>query len=118
VQTFDADTDYAALRIAHSLQDACAEQYRHLELWQDERLIARSADARGARRRADLPAVAQRTQENLLALEEVLLSSHQAIADSRRLLGATQRLRNMMASRRSEGMIPGASAPPHRSQNS
>jgi len=93
----EADSDITALRIAYVVQDACSDVYTDFELWQESRFIARGSDGRGAGRRQEILAVTSIMQDSVLRTEELLLNSGRAIASSRKLLEATQRLRGAFA---------------------
>jgi hypothetical protein len=103
VQPIDAESDIVALRICYLLHDACSEVYRDFELWRGSRVIARSADRRGASRPDELPMLTAEMQDSALKTEEMLLESRHAIASSRKLLLATRRLREEIAHRRAGG---------------
>jgi hypothetical protein len=90
----EADADGDALRIAWTLRDACTDIGVDFELTCGARLIGKSRDRRGARRPTGAWELTQSTQGELLQQEEVLLSSRTAVADSRELLMATERLRS------------------------
>jgi hypothetical protein len=70
-----ADSDIAALQIAFAVQDACSDLYQEFELWQGPRRIARTSDARGVKRRRQLP-------EFTAAMQEVILEAMQALLHS------------------------------------
>jgi hypothetical protein len=93
VHDFQADTDIAALALAIDLSDACSDLYDRFELWQDLRLICRSADGRGPKRPPHFREITAQMQESVLQSQETLLRSCHAIAQSRKLLIATERLR-------------------------
>jgi hypothetical protein len=93
--SIEAASDGEALRIAWLLQDACAECYENFELRQHERCIAKSWDRRTAQRPANLNEITSSVQAVALQLEETLLSSRLAVAESRKLLKATAELRSM-----------------------
>jgi hypothetical protein len=93
---FEAETDIAALAMAYTLKEACSDLADRFELWQGSRVIARSADQRGPKHLPHLTEITARMQERVLQTEEMLLESRQAIAGSRELLLATQRLRSSL----------------------
>jgi hypothetical protein len=95
LQMIEAEADIAALHVAYFVHDACSDVYTEFELWQGVRLIVRSRDGRGVKRRP-MPRVEQlnsKMQECLVRIEEALLNSRHAVAESRRLMEATARLR-------------------------
>jgi hypothetical protein len=97
LQTVEAETDIAALQVAYFVHDACSDVHAEFELWQGARLIARTRDGRGVKRRP-MPRLEQlnsKMQERLVRIEEALLNSRHAVAESPRLLEATARLRTL-----------------------
>jgi hypothetical protein len=94
---FEAESDIVALAVAYSLQDACSDFSDHFELWQGSRVIARSADLRGPKRLPHLQEIVAQMQADVLQMEELLLASRQSIAESRKLLLATERLRSKLS---------------------
>jgi hypothetical protein len=95
----EADMDSDALRIAWLVQEAASDIYTAFELWQEERCIANSRDRRGAKRPANLADISASTQLRVLKIEEMLLASRAAIAESRKLLDATAKLRSALNGR-------------------
>jgi hypothetical protein len=93
VHEFDADSDIAALTIAFAIHDASSDVHQHFELWQDRRVLMRSADRRGARRPRNLENIAVKMHQRLLEVQEALLNGDDVFASSRRLRAATERLR-------------------------
>ena len=91
---FECDNDVAALLVATKLMDACDEVYRGFELWSGARrvlpiaLSARGSMGNGSVRR-DL---ARSVQEIVLERERILLDSQGAVARSRKLVAATNKL--------------------------
>lgn len=78
-QDFRADDDFAAIRIAGVLFDACSDICQSFELWQGERLIP----AHQPHHLTDLTEAHQRLTIEML---EAISQSHWLIARSRRLI--------------------------------
>jgi hypothetical protein len=97
----EAETDIDALRICWAVHDACSDVSEKFELWRGPRLIAKSHDGRGVRRPNEIPTLNGKSQESVLATEELLLRSTHAIAQSTRLLEATRRMRDVISARKS-----------------
>jgi hypothetical protein len=90
---FDIASDEAALAVAYAVYAACSESFQGFELWHGSRLI--SADAQVIwPTLPDGPAgVFPTAQECVVELEESLLFSRRALAESRKLLATTDKLR-------------------------
>ena len=90
---FTAGSDEAALAVADAIQDACSDAFQTFELWQRSRRIVGKAWPRPA----PLPAeAAAESQARVLELEELLLSSRRALAESSKLIPAADELRNKL----------------------
>jgi hypothetical protein len=95
-RNFVAGSDEAALAVACAVQDACSDLFQSFELWQRSRQIVGKAWPRPEPLRAD---VAEESQARVLELEESLLSSRRALAESEKLIRATDELRNKLQPR-------------------
>jgi GAF domain-containing protein len=94
-EDFAAEDDIEANTIADLLLHACADCYQGYELWQARRLLARKSALSAADleiERLDRP-----LQGRVLAMQEKLLGSHWRVAESARLLAATESLRRGLA---------------------
>src|SRR5215469_5936983 len=82
---FVAGSDEAALAVAYAVQDACSDSFQTFELWQRSRQIVGKAWPRPEPLSAE---VAVESQARVLELEESLLSSRRALAESMKLIQA------------------------------
>jgi hypothetical protein len=98
---FRFDSDEAALSIAYAIHGACSDEYGDFELWQGLRQVAGNVSVRGPRPAEDHLAISARAQDCVLSLEETLLFSRRAIAESQRLLARTQQLPESLKRKRS-----------------
>jgi hypothetical protein len=88
---FVVGSDEAALAVACAVQDACSDSFQSFEVWQRSRQIVPKA---WPRPEPLPPEVATESQARALELEESLLSSRRALAESRKLVRAIDELRN------------------------
>lgn len=80
-QDFEADTEQAAIRIAHELADACSDVSGNFELWDGHQLVVCE------RCKVDtIDQLNERHQEIVLRTEEAIRLSHWRIAESHRLI--------------------------------
>jgi hypothetical protein len=93
---FTVGSDEAAMAVAYAVQDACSEFYQDFELWQGSRRVVGHVQ-RGDQRRPDGAAeIAAAAQQQVVEIEESLISSRRCLAESSRLLAATEQLRNRL----------------------
>jgi hypothetical protein len=97
---FTVGSDEAALAVAYAVHDACSEVFQDFELWQQSRQVAGNASKRGPRPVDDAIEVAVATQERVVEVEELLMSSRQCVAESRKLIAATEELRERLGRER------------------
>jgi hypothetical protein len=90
---FTADNDTDALHIAWLLRDACADICRDFALSSGDRLLVRNGRSLSVMLPTTWQQITRQHQEEVLLLEECLLESRTAIAESRTLLQATTLLR-------------------------
>src|SRR5262245_23843236 len=90
---FVAGSDEAALAVAYAVQDACSDMFGGFELWQRTRRIKGTAWPRPQPLAAD---VAAEAQMQVVELEESLLASRHCLAESRKLIEATDELRKRL----------------------
>ena len=87
-----------ALWAADALSAACADAYDEFELWQGTRYLLGGETRLSCFSLSTGVEVALASQRSVLDTEDTLLQSHRALARSGKLLAATERLRQQLAS--------------------
>jgi hypothetical protein len=97
---FTVGSDESALAVAYAVHDACSEVFQDFELWQESRQVAGNAQKRGPRPFDSAAEVTAATQQRVVELEEALMTSRQSVAESQKLLAATEALREKLGRER------------------
>jgi hypothetical protein len=83
---FDAENDQSAIQVAYVLLDACSDDCRSFDLWQDTRRVA----VPRLYEPTTFDELSAANQERVVETEELIVQSEWRIAKSRRLLEALE----------------------------
>jgi hypothetical protein len=98
-QELFAEDDDAAIALSTIVFQACSEVYGGFELWSFARQVMAVTSGRGKLAEIRLDEITSAMQQSVLNFEDSIHRSHLRVARSKKLLDATETLRDVLARR-------------------
>jgi hypothetical protein len=96
-QELQAEDDETAIALSTIVFQACSETYSGFELWSFDRQVMAATPGVGKLAEIVLDQIARDMQQRVLDFEDAIQRSHWRVAHSKKLLEATQTLRDVLA---------------------